>query len=318
MSWSQPQTDRIREALRLCAPQLADEPIAFLAEGWEFWAYSAGDHVLRFPREIVNLHRLPGTATNLGSLDLERRLLPVLASSLTTPVPQIDVYCEDGPNGAPFAGHRFIPGETVLFASSPPGPGFGRDLGRLLRELWSFPAERAAELGVPRIDGTELRAQRARHYERVIRRLFPLVSCEARSYIERSFEAYLNDKSNFDYEPHLVHQDLDMNVLIDAATGELSGVIDFGGAVVSNRALDLWLPLYGFERLGIESQIRDCIDAAGLSDAEVERMRGEVAFVEFNFPLTDMLSGLERKDEAQIEDGLRHLNASVPRELRCE
>jgi aminoglycoside phosphotransferase (APT) family kinase protein len=304
--------------LRRCAPGLANKPIAFLAEGWEFWAFTAGDRVLRFPRQPVNLHRLPETATNLGSLQLERRLLPELAPALTAPVPLIDVYGEDGPNGVPFAGHRMIPGEPVLLASRPPGPRFGHDLGVLLRELASFPVDRAIDLGVPLIEGSELRAQRGRHYENVIRRLFPLVSCEARTRIEQLFEAYLNQSANFEFEPCLVHQDLDMNVLIDSATGELSGVIDFGGAVVSNRALDLWLPLYGFERLGIESQLSVCIEAAGLSDADVERMRGEVAFVDFNFPLTDMLSGLERGDDAQVEDGLRHLNASLPRDLRCD
>jgi aminoglycoside phosphotransferase (APT) family kinase protein len=209
-----------------------------------------------------------------------------------------------------------IPGEPVLYASRRPGPDFARDLGALIRQIESFPVDNAVELGVPYIDGDGLRLQRSRHYEAVIREVFPVVSCEARMRIEQVFETYLNDDANFDFEPRLVHQDLDMNVLIDEESGELSGVIDWGGAVISNPALDLWLPTYGFQRLEMAGQTAACLEAAGLRD-ELPRLQGEVDFVDFNFPLTDILSGLNRRDSAQVEDGIKALNASLPRELRC-
>ena len=317
MDVRKPTETQVREALRTYAPSLADAPIVFLAEGWEFWAFTAGDHVLRFPRPVCDLCRLPEGTTNLDSLALERRLLPELRTHLTAPVPEIDVYGEHGPNGLPFAGHRLLPGETVLYASRAPGPFLGRDYGRLLRELTSFPVQHAVDLGVPYIDGASMREQRGRHYERVIRRIFPIVTCETRTHIERRFEAYLNDEANFAFEPRLVHQDLDMNVLIDPQTGALSGVIDFGGAVVSNPALDWWLPTYGFKRLGIEDQLKPCLEEAGIDQAELQRRIGEVDFIDFNFPLTDVLSGLERGDDSQVEDGLRSLNKAVPRDIVC-
>jgi aminoglycoside 2''-phosphotransferase len=318
MGWHRPEKDEIRAALRRYAPRLAGETIAFLSEGWEFWAFTAGDHVLRFPRPAVNLHRLPEGTTNLDSLRIEMAVLPALAEALSVAVPRIDVYGEEGPNGAPFVGHPMLPGDPVLFASRPPGPGFGRDYGRLLRELWSFPVEEAVRLGVPYLGGTMVREQRGRHYERVIRRVFPLVSSEARTYVERGFEAYLNDPAHFEFGPRLAHQDLDMNCLIDPGTGELCGLIDFGGMVASNPGLDLWLPLYGFERLGIEDQLPECVAAAGIGEAELARMRPEVDFIHLNFPLTDILSGLERDDRAQVEEGLRALNAMVPDGIVCE
>jgi aminoglycoside phosphotransferase (APT) family kinase protein len=317
MAWSKPETDEIRSALRRYAPELAEEPIEFLSEGWEFWAFTAGDHVLRFPRPIVDLHRLPEGTTNLRSLDIERALLPMLAEVLSIPVPRIDIYGEDGPNGAAFAGHKMLPGEPVLFARGAPGPNLGLDYGRLLRELRAFDVEQAIRLGVPYLDGTAVREQRGRHYEQVIRRVFPLVSCEARTYIEQGFESYLNDPANFDFEPSLVHQDLDMNCLIDTATGELSGVIDFGGSIVSNPAMDLWLPLYGFARLGIEDQLPACLEAAGIDADSLARMRPEVDFIDLNFPLTDILSGLDRDDRDQVEEGILALNEKVPFGIQC-
>ncbi len=84
MPWSQPSTDRIREVLRLCAPQLAHEPIAFLAEGWEFWAYIAGDHVLRFPKADRGFVWKLGDQSSADSLRIERALTPELAPRLST------------------------------------------------------------------------------------------------------------------------------------------------------------------------------------------------------------------------------------------
>ncbi len=109
MAWLKPETEEIRRALRRYAPHLAEEPIEFLSEGWEFWAFTAGDYVLRFPRPEVDLHRLPEGTTNFDSLHLEMALLPTLAEALSAPVPHIDVYGEDrterrtvrGPSHAP-------------------------------------------------------------------------------------------------------------------------------------------------------------------------------------------------------------------------
>ncbi len=317
MLFAKPEFDAIRDALRRAAPRLADAPIAFLAEGWEFWAFRAGDHVLRFPKGDFNLLRLPRDADYRLSLRVERALLPALAGRVSTPLPRIDVYAEDGPNGAPFIGHTFLPGELVLEASRPPAAGFGRDFGRLLRELHAFPAQQAVDLGVPLVDGSELRRQRAEHYEEVIRGVFPLVSCEARTRVEQVYEAYLNDTPSFAFEPKLVHGDLDVNTLIDAATGDLCGVIDFGGAIVSSEALDLWLPLAGFERLGISGQLPACLDEAALRPADVTRMAVEVAFLDFRFPLLDLLHGIETGDDHLVEEAIGRLNAALPLDLVC-
>lgn len=317
MARSKPQTGEIRAVLREYAPQLANEPIEFFAEGWEYWAFRAGDYVLRFPRPIVDLHRLPEDATNLNSLEVERRMLPELSRHLSVPLPDTNVF-EHGPNGAPFAIHRMLPGEPVMFASRPPGSNFGRDFGRLLRELHTFPVERAVELGVSVVEGPALRERHARQYEAVIRRVFPIVSCEARTRIEQVYETYLNHDASFEFEPCLLHQDLDMNCLIDSQTGELSGLIDFGGLVVSSPAIDLWLPVFGLERLGVADQLAVCLAEAGIDEAQLSRMMPEIEFCDFNFPVIDILSGLERDDEVQIEDGIHHLNASLPRDLHCD
>lgn len=305
MDWLKPETEQIRFALRQYAASLADEPIEFFAEGWEFWAFTAGDYVLRFPKSELSIR----------SLRLDRDLIPALA--LSTPVPQIEIWGDEGPNRAPFAGHVRLPGRPV-WPDGKPGLGFGRQLGLLMRQLHTFPVDRAISLGVRLVDGPALRAERGQDYERVIRRVFPLVSCEARTRIEQVYETYLNDDACFDFEPRLTHQDLDGNTLIDETTGEITGIIDFGSAVVSSLAIDYWLPLFGFDRLGIGDQTNDCLTATGIGAESLAKMRPEVEFIEFRYPLMDIEHGLDTGEDGFVEGGIRALNASLPGDLVCE
>jgi aminoglycoside 2''-phosphotransferase len=310
MAWSRPETGEIRAALRRVAPELADEPIAFLAEGWEFWAFEAGEYVLRFPK----------MEKAVPPLRRERALLPSLSEQLSVPVPRIDVWAEEGPNGAPFAGHRKLPGSHVWpNGDAPlgrPGPDFGRQFGVLLRELHAFPVERARELGVPVHDDGAERSDRIEHFEAVIRRVFPLVNCEARTHIETVYREAINNPAYYAATPCFTHRDLDVNVLIDDA-GDISGLIDFGGCVIGSPAIDFWLPVYGFERLGFGEQLGACIEASGVGAADLEAMRPELEYINLHYPVHDILHGLETDEREFVEDGIRHLNTLVPRSVRC-
>jgi aminoglycoside 2''-phosphotransferase len=305
MEWSRPAEDEIRETLARHVPQLADASIAFLADGWDVWAFTAGDYVLRFPKrpEVIEW------------LARESRLLKLLLGRLPLPVPKLEAYDTDG---AIFTVHRMLPGVRILEAPTPLGPGVGEQLGRFIRALHAVPVEDALAAGVLLDDGARLRAERAEQYERVIRTVSPLVSCEARTYIETMYESNLNDATNFDYEPVFIHRDLDSNTLVDPETRELTAVIDFGDAIVGNRAFDYWLPVYGFQRLGIPEQMDACLRAAGLSPDELQRMAPELRFIDFRWPLLDIMYGLGINDTGLVEGGIRALNASLPPDLRCE
>src|SRR5262245_11896808 len=145
-AWPQPTEAEIRDLLRRHAPALANEPIEFLGEGWSLWVYRAGEQVLRFPqrpRDVAQFAR-------------ERALLPSLSAHVSLPLPVPNIYGDDGPNGAPFEGHLFIPGISLISAlgplaasarSGPPAqvlsPDFGRQLGHFLRQLHSFSLDEA-------------------------------------------------------------------------------------------------------------------------------------------------------------------------------
>jgi len=319
MAWSKPETEQVRAALRESAPHLADEPIEFMAEGWGIWAFRAGDYVLRFPKmdaEIAEVRRDP-------------QVWRELADRLSLPISVPEILGENGPNDAPYNGHRYVEGVSLIAAVSllPANerkgrpevrlsPRFGHDLGAFLRDVQSFPPERAVELGVPLKDGLAQRADLGSFYADVIRLAFPLINCEARTNAERRFEAFLHDPRNFEYEPRLVHHDLDrQNVLIDPETGDLAGVIDWGDAVAGNPSIDLWLPLMDFPALGIGDQLQDCLDAYGPFDRE--RAQVQVEFIDFLWPFHDILYGLHIGEDDFVEGGIRELNAGAPPDTRC-
>ena len=318
---SKPATDEIRAALERYAPRLAGEPIEFLGEGWSLWVFTAGDHVLRFPKHKDAAPQLVTDAS----------LLPELARHVSLAIPVPDVYGDEGPNGLPFAGHPFIPGISLITAAellpaaarggNPEltlSANFGRDLGVFLRELHAFPPERALELGARLVDGPAARQERIEMYEHIVRGAFPLLGCEARTYVEQRFEAHVNDPANFVFEPRLIHGDLDrQNTLVDPQTGELTGVIDFGDKDVGNPASDLWMPLLDFERLGIGNQRERFLEAYGAEHVDLERAQVEVEFIQFTWPLHDILYGLRIGEQEFVEGGIRALNQDVPRELRC-
>jgi aminoglycoside 2''-phosphotransferase len=313
--------EEVRDALRRYAPRLADAPIEFLGEGWAMWAYRAGDYVLR----------LPMRETAAVKLSRNHDLLRELAQSVSVRIAAPEVYAEDGPQGLPFTAHRFIPGVSLIEAASllpasarggkpavRPAPTFGDELGIFLRQLHGFPVERAVALGGRVEDGAALRADRIAFYEDIVRRVFPLVSCEARSYTKARFEAYLNDAANFVFEPRLIHSDLDrQNIIIDAATGSLTGVIDFDNVRVGKPAIDLWLALVDFEKLGIDDQLSAFLEAYGDPGLDLERARVEADFVQFLWPFHDITFGLWTENQDLVEDGIRALNESLPRDLRC-
>jgi len=165
------------------------------------------------------------------------------------------------------------------------------------------------------IDGPALRKRHIETFESIVRRVFPLISCESRTHVQQTVEAVINDAATYAYEPALVHADLDSrNVLGNPETGELAAVIDFGDAEIANPLTDYAETWNTLSHYGAADQLDDLLKGTGLEREAVQR---HATFSELWWAVNDILWGLNGGDEDMVKTGIQHLNEVVPFETRC-
>jgi len=204
-------------------PRLAGMRVELLDEGYDFKVFEVEEGWLfRFPKHEQ-------ASVKLG---MESRLLPDLADRLSLPIPGYECLAQSI-SGRPFVEYKKIPGISGDVLETVDRDVVARQLGLFLGELHAYPVEKAREAGVP--EGSNLVAGwRVSSLERLDRIAQSSVDLhELRSYLEEAIP------SPFEGLPRLVHNDLwAEHVLIDERSGCVSGIIDWGDAIVSDPAVD--------------------------------------------------------------------------------
>jgi aminoglycoside phosphotransferase (APT) family kinase protein len=303
--------EKYRLAIAEDFPFMVIERFEYLSEGWDSLACLINEHfIFRFPKrpEVED------------SLKVEISLLPELARQLPLPIPNFEFIGQPGPNYPfTFVGYKRLDGETYpgwqgwaagldtnINGENPEikkelqrADWWQADLGRFLTALHAFPVARARELGVKDYFPTGLDApgqnwqETSEDFYRLVReKVFPLVGEDLQDSIADSFEDFLDNEANFQFEPVLIHADLlDDHVLLDLSRRRVSGVIDFGDVSIGDPALDVWENLRNFY-------------SGALDQTFFERRRFYLKLP----PLHAILFGLEHGDQAMIEYGLNGLN----------
>ena len=76
-------------------------------------------------------------------------------------------------------------------------------------------------------------------YEKFQHKLFPFMSKESQISVTESFEDFLKEVALANLDLALIHGDFGAsNILWNSGTGEISGIIDFGGAGIGDTAYD--------------------------------------------------------------------------------
>jgi aminoglycoside phosphotransferase (APT) family kinase protein len=233
---------RYRAAIVASFPELPIRSIYFVAEGWDsaVWVVN-GDLFFRFPKRAE-------VATWLHS---EIALLPLIGPTLPVPVPRFTHVAE--PSHAfpyPFVGYRKLTGLPLADAPATliESERLSPQIGTFLTALHRFPVTQAVACGVP--DASPA-AWRARHATMLteLRTFFPRMTPAKRARTERLFASYLENPLHGQFTPVLLHRDLGGDhLLLDPATGDLAGVIDWGDLSIGDPAQDFcglpasWLP----------------------------------------------------------------------------
>lgn len=219
----------IRGPLGAALPRADLERATPLGEGWGVIAYRVpdpgGDWAVRVPRGAA-------FAAVTGDLEREVRLLPRLeAAGLPTPRDARAVYA-DGALAA--VAHRVIEGEPLTPARLGRGrrrAAFAAALGEFLTRLHAFPRAEARAAGVPELD---LWADR---YQSMLADGRAALGPRSRAWLDATIASFLAAGAMRGAPRTLVHGDIAAAHLL-ARDGALTGVIDFGDALIADPALD--------------------------------------------------------------------------------
>ena len=287
---------RCRRILGESVPDPEIRSVRYFDSGWDYELWEVnGELLFRFPKR-------PECAETLRK---EARLLTKLAGRLSIAVPRpeyVSEGCEDFP--LPFFGYRTLPGDPLdkVTLDEQTRELIAQQLGRFLSELHGFPAERAAELGVPSYSAEGWRAYYRQLREQVRREVLPLLARSERRAVDAFWRRFLDDERHFRFEPVLLHGDLSPeHILVDLERTAITGVIDFGDAVVGDPAGD-----FG----GFTAAFRQAV--LGAYDLPVDDSLLDRAADYWKIsPFHEVLHGLNIDDQKHIDNGLAHVRLEV-------
>lgn len=250
--------------------------------GWDFHVAHATEPpaaerppaswILRVPRRPDVADRIPVEA---GLLELLRPILPVA-------VPHWLIRTRD------LVAYHPLPGEP-LAAEDPitlthewhhaPSDRFLADLARVLATLHDVPTATATEIGVPRRGAEALRRETDDELD------IARSALDVPEPLVRRWRDWLDDDRYWPADTALVHGDLHPgHTLVDPA-GELSGVLDWADAAVTDPAVDLAAPRFAFGSGGLDRLLDHLAREPGAGEtvlagrtlAELTRHVGEIA-----------------------------------------
>lgn len=228
------------QRLRATSPELPLARVAVEAGG----QYNVG---LLVDDELIV--RFPRFAAGIGTLRREAAILDGIRPFVSLPVPRVVYASFDPPEvGQVFAGYHRLPGEplrreTVARLDDAMRRRVAGQLGTFLRELHRVPFARAIPAPLSLACGMaapDWWSGWRDLYARIRAAVFPRVAADVRASIAAHFEPFLADDTGPAFTPALIHGDFGTgNILFDAASGTISGIIDFGSAGLGDPACDL-------------------------------------------------------------------------------
>ena len=282
--------DAYLQSIRAACPELDVVSAEFNAQGQNSDVVLVnGELIFRFPKYP---HVLENLKTETAILEGVRGRLP-----LAVPDP---IYANlEKAVGQAFAGYRLIPGEPLWRDTF--GALEGQEVVRGLADqvagfLKALHSVRVEEWGIE-LPLHDTHGESAGIYARIREKLFGFMRPDAQAWAVEHFERFLDDASNFAYEPVLKHGDFGpSNILFDRETQRVTGIIDFGSSGLGDPAYDFAGLLSGYG----EGFVAQCARAY----PEVERFLGRIRFYQGTFALLEALFGIENGDDDALRAGL--------------
>jgi len=245
--------------------------------------------------------RFPKTPREAAKLVTETALLRSLQSRVTLPIPNPLYQSQPTASiGQIFMGYPLLPGEPLWperlnTFTDEQLQHVAHQLATFLQRLHTTPAE-ALAVKLPYFQGCE---EWQALYDRFRSKLFPFMRPDMHMRVTRQFEEFLSDARNCAYVPALVHGDFGpSNILYNAQTHSISGIIDFSSVAWGDPAIDFAAILcsvsYGEQFLERFAPVYPGIETA----------LPRALFYAGTFALQEALYGLEDRDHKAFENGI--------------
>lgn len=218
--------EQVRRLIADQFPQWADLPIEAVTNGgWDNRTFHLG---------AERLVRLPSAAEYALAVDKEHRWLPILAASLTLPVPTPLAKGEPGVGYPyPWSIYQWLEGETASGEGVADPMRFALDLAEFLAALQKIDATGGPQPGTH----NWFRGGALRTYDKVVQRALAQLDGHVDAELAREIWARALD-ARWDGVDRWFHGDIAQGNLL-LADGQLAAVIDFGTCGVGDPACDL-------------------------------------------------------------------------------
>ncbi len=285
-----PYLERI---LHVMAPRVTVRNARFLDEGWDNRLFLVND-------ELVV--RIAKTEDNSRQLLTEARTLQVLAPLLPLPIPRLE-FVHQPSQDFPWSvvGYHILPGDSLLSeqAGRDVVDALAPDLARFLASLHATPLDLARESGVQVWTPEEWLARHDDLVRNALDELRRMLDRQTLTRFLRWWEDYRRDPAARSFTACLIHGDLACeHVLVERNPWRVTGIIDFGDAMVADPALDL---------AGFPDELARAV--MGLSSHITDRRvvwKRRDAYRRLS-PLHAVLKGRDRGDMDLIRGGIERL-----------
>jgi aminoglycoside 2''-phosphotransferase len=164
-----------------------------------------------------------------------------------------------------------------------------KQLATFLKELHSVPKQNILDSDIPHSEIPIKHEDWLDLYQRLQDEIFPRFSSSTQLWAKKHFESFLQDKSNFDYEPKLIHGGLGgEHILFNKKNKRVSGIIDFGTAGLGDPAMDVAVLIYNYGE--------DFLSYAYQTYPELSSYLKRAKFYIELFDLPEVFSGIKRQN----------------------
>jgi len=239
---SQKQDSEFKTIIKKHYPDITDERITFLDDGWDHYVYVVdGKKAFRFPR-----------GDEYGKKDvIETNFLEIFADTSPVPVQRMKLVVDED-TGIQYEMYDFIQGirftkEVARNFSEKEMDVVAEFLGKFFTALHAFPLDEARKIHmdsiVSAIDYADYWEGFLKHIQQDLSEYF---SKDELTWAESIFTRYIQTVKKEPYDLKVTHFDiLPEHILVDEQTHKLAGIIDFS-LRISDPAYDFsYLDRYG-------------------------------------------------------------------------